>query len=505
MSGLTGLPFIGRLSKLTESIRERLLHATIVPSGNGRASLDVMPKGYYEDLIGQVVEAGSDNTVLVKTAHSLRVGDMIRWQTTTNVINEKEVFILEIINANSVRLSCILSADLTAGDTYTVLRPITPTYASNGSLTVTASSAIQFLLNAVLTSVSEDTVTPANSRPLPVKLMGVAGPINITAGDLHVQLSHTNDSVSIGDGVDTWSINGSGEGLVNDSGTHSRLDTVNTNLTNIEADTTSAAADLDALSNALASIATDSLRVSTISSVLPTGAATSANQTLEITELQDINTELNTQTGHLASLAGEDFATEATLAQINNKLNSLGQKTMANSVPVVISSDQSAVPSSQSGTWNINNIGGTISLPTGASTEATLAALNAKFGSIGQQPMASSAPVVIASNQTDLPIKVLDCLENINVDFSSTNIFNSSDTLIHTLGGTGTKKIQVFMSFGEPVALKVNGTTKAIIPPGGFQHGGLELTIPASATIRLRNLGATATVNSGLFIANLMG
>lgn len=37
-------------------------------------------------------------------------------------------------------------------------------------------------------------------------------------------------------------------------------------------------------------------------------------------------------------------ASEATLSSIDGKLNSLGQKTMANSVPVVIASDQSAIP-----------------------------------------------------------------------------------------------------------------------------------------------------------------
>jgi hypothetical protein len=70
-----------------------------------------------------------------------------------------------------------------------------------------------------------------------------------------------------------------------------------------------------------------------------------------------------------------------------------GQETMANSLPVVIASDQSAVPISddggsitvdgtvaatQSGTWNINSISGTVSLPTGAATESTLSTLDGK-------------------------------------------------------------------------------------------------------------------------------
>ena len=51
--------------------------------------------------------------------------------------------------------------------------------------------------------------------------------------------------------------------------------------------------------------------------------------------------------------------------------NALGQTTMVNSMPVVIASNQTPVPVSgtvaatQSGTWNLNNITGTVSLPTG--------------------------------------------------------------------------------------------------------------------------------------------
>lgn len=68
----------------------------------------------------------------------------------------------------------------------------------------------------------------------------------------------------------------------------------------------------------------------------------------------------------------------------------VGQNTMANSLPVVIASNQTGVPvtdnggsltvdgtvaATQSGTWNINNISGTITLPTGAATESTLQSL----------------------------------------------------------------------------------------------------------------------------------
>ena len=64
-----------------------------------------------------------------------------------------------------------------------------------------------------------------------------------------------------------------------------------------------------------------------------------------------------------------------TEASISSIADVDGQKTMALSFPVVIASDQSAVPASQSGTWNITNVSGTISLPTGAATETTLASV----------------------------------------------------------------------------------------------------------------------------------
>jgi len=97
-------------------------------------------------------------------------------------------------------------------------------------------------------------------------------------------------------------------------------------------------------------------------------------------------------------------STETTLLSIDTKTPALGQATMANSSPVVIASNQSAVPASQSGTWNVNNISGTISLPTGAATETTLSSINTKTPALGQATMAASVPVVIASNQSPITV-----------------------------------------------------------------------------------------------------
>lgn len=221
-----------------------------------------------------------------------------------------------------------------------------------------------------------------------------------------------------------------------------------------------------------------------------------------------LNGRLQRVAQRITSLIGI-VATETTLAALSAKFNSLGQKTSANSAPVVLASDQSSIPvtgtffqatqpvsgtvTANQGTspWvtsvtgsvtvtgaltdtqlraspvpisgtvtsNIGTTGGialeTTQLSNGvslssidtkltttnteiggltetapasdtassglngrlqriaqritsliaiAATETTLAALSAKFGSLGQKTMAGSAPVVLASDQSALPI-----------------------------------------------------------------------------------------------------
>ena len=58
-------------------------------------------------------------------------------------------------------------------------------------------------------------------------------------------------------------------------------------------------------------------------SIDTTGLATEAKQDDAITQLTDINTELDSQTTLLTSLDGKDFATQTTLAAIDTSLNNI--------------------------------------------------------------------------------------------------------------------------------------------------------------------------------------
>lgn len=76
---------------------------------------------------------------------------------------------------------------------------------------------IAFIRNGSEVVVTEDTGTPANNIPLPVKLTSVTGDINITAGDLNVQLSDQGanpDVTRIGDGTNQLGISAANEAKV---------------------------------------------------------------------------------------------------------------------------------------------------------------------------------------------------------------------------------------------------------------------------------------------------
>ena len=95
----------------------------------------------------------------------------------------------------------------------------------------------------------------------------------------------------------------------------------------------------------------------------------------------------------LATIASNTtgLATQATLATRASEATLLGIKTQTDLFNFILTALEVTVT-------------GAMPLPAGAATEVTLAALNAKFGALGQKLMAGSAPVVIASDQSAIPI-----------------------------------------------------------------------------------------------------
>lgn len=153
----------------------------------------------------------------------------------------------------------------------------------------------------------------------------------------------------------------------------------------------------------------------------------------------------------------------------------VGQNTMANSLPVAIASNQTAIPvtdnggsitvdgtvaATQSGTWNITNVTGTVSLPTGAATESTLSTLNGKVtacntgavtistalpagtNNIGDVDVASLPPVVATTYSTSSVTSVVSAAVSTSILASNANrrmaiLFNDCDKAVYVkLGAT---------------------------------------------------------------------
>lgn len=105
-------------------------------------------------------------------------------------------------------------------------------------------------------------------------------------------------------------------------------------------------------------------------SIDTTGLASEAKQDIIITELQDANSELDSQSTTLTSLNSKDFATQATLAALLVELALKADLTETQPV------SQSSQP-----------------LPTGAATEATVSASDSKLADLNARLGGSLAPV----------------------------------------------------------------------------------------------------------------
>jgi hypothetical protein len=174
-------------------------YASVMPVGPNQNGLAVAASLYVFQVGTDAVEAGTTASKVVATGIGAvaRKGDLIRF--TSGAMDGYEVSVLETAT-NHVIVSEDLSTVPSALDTFTIFRFIRPVATSGGGV----ASALSFTLDGVSTPVVEDTVTPANNIPLPVKLMGVNGSLTLTADQLNVQSTHTGanpDSMQIGDGT----------------------------------------------------------------------------------------------------------------------------------------------------------------------------------------------------------------------------------------------------------------------------------------------------------------
>lgn len=195
-------------------------YATVQKLDENRYGMDVNANFYVQEIAGDVAveapDAGDEAQNIKVTGHVALPGDLIRFKSGALQYKEYRV---DTVSANKINLAQTPSVAASAGDLIDILRHTQPRVNSEGDISVTVSPspiAFQETSGAVTTDVTvlDDRDTPANSKPLPVKIQEFeGGDINITAGDLNVQLSHTGanaDSTQIGDGTEIMLVNADG-------------------------------------------------------------------------------------------------------------------------------------------------------------------------------------------------------------------------------------------------------------------------------------------------------
>ena len=223
----------------------------------------------------------------------------------------------------------------------------------------------------------------------------------------------------------------------------------------------------------------------------------------------DTNGELRVDV--LTSALPTGAATETTLAAINTKTPTVAQKTMANSSPVVIASDQSSIPVTVS----------SLPLPAGAATETTLAAINTKTPSLGQATMVGSVPVVISSNQSSVPVSNLPTTVAVNVgasdantlrvtegsrafsigayyDYSTGSVTTGAWTQLIASTGANTNLLCITDQSGQAMEIGVGAAAaeaRVFLLAPGFS-GCVPLRIASSARVAVRAVSATASTGS---------
>lgn len=216
--------------------------------------------------------------------------------------------------------------------------------------------------------------------------------------------------------------------------------------------------------------------ISAASLPLPAGAATAALQTQPGVDIGDVTVNNGTagaavniqDGGNSITVDATSWplptgaATEATLltmltlAGFQARINTLGQKNMANSTPFVIASDQTVIPvSDNSGSLTVDAV--SWPLPTGAATSAlqttgntSLSSIDTKTPAQGQTTMSASTPVTIASDQSAVASKNA-AASQVDGHSASIGTTTDADTSLTVIGRL--KQIITRLAGGLPASL----------------------------------------------------
>jgi hypothetical protein len=301
--------------------------------------------------------------------------------------------------------------------------------------------------------------------------------------------------------------------------------------------------------------------VTSATASLPAGAATSAKQDTGNTSLASIDSKLS---GTIAVSAASlplptGAATEVTLSSVSSSSSTtatntgtvatnttaINGKLYSNAGNTASKVDGSSftqpvsgtVAATQSGTWNVSNVSGTVSLPTGASTESTLSTLNGKVaddfgaasggvrsaaiignasgaadfgsGTAGAQTVRTVLATRHESSSTPVSVRISDgstfvtpstkgrtYADSARNAYASTSVTTGAWVQLIASTAANINALQIFDSCGQTLELGTGAaaaeTRVMIIPPGGLD-GQVSLYIPASTRVSVRAISGTCS------------
>ena len=178
MSGIKGYPHQDKLVNPLVGYNEELSKPssqfiTVHENNSKQVLADVQSHGVFRTAGVASTIASVDSVypkqIIHSTAHGAVKGDFVRFELGS--ANEYvQAMVIYVPDANTIILGSLLPSDILITDTFFILRSVMPTYSADGGL-VTTPGPLKFVKDATTVTVTEDTTTPANDIPLPVKIM----------------------------------------------------------------------------------------------------------------------------------------------------------------------------------------------------------------------------------------------------------------------------------------------------------------------------------------------
>ena len=384
-------------------------------------------------------------------SHGAEKGDMLRVQMLSD-FNIFEFEIQEIVDADRLYVLPISSIKPDVGFLASILGFVTNKVNKDGEISVSVGTqflydgsaqeviqdngdatanrafpSLQYMIkDGVQHPITKDTISPSGTIPMPVEIVAASGtPINITAGDLNVQLSDGGpnpDCVKVGDGSGVYlDIYPTGQAQVRDEYVYDLINTTtNPILISINSNAGNSLTKLSSIETKLTDVSTGTKQDTTntkLDTLIAKDFATSAKQDTTNTKLdsliaKDFATSAKQDTGNASlssidtkltgvSTAANQTTANTSLSSIDGKLTTLNAKDFSTSAKqdaqaTLTGAVNETAPASDTASSGLNG-----RLQRIAQRLTSLIALFPT--SIGQKTGAGSLSVVLASDQGSIP------------------------------------------------------------------------------------------------------